>query len=74
MSNLVIRGPVYFEDGLGHCFIKCLGHRPPRRGEYYLVGALMRAYRALEGMTAHFHIVKPTRKAHLSKGSWRKIT
>ncbi len=74
MTNLVIRGPVYFEEGLGHHFVKCIGYRAPRRGEYYLAGAIMRAYRAVEDMTTHFHIVMPTRKAHLPKGSWRKTT
>ena len=41
--------PVIF-DGLGLCFYETLGIRKPKAGEYYLSGAIVMAYRALDDL------------------------
>ena len=37
--------------------------RPPKRGEWYLSGAVVQAYRAPQDLTLLFYIVRPTHRA-----------
>ena len=55
-----------FSDGrmmANMCFFKYLGFRPPNKGEWYLSGAIVEAYRAPSDLSVSFHVVEPTHKA-----------
>ena len=54
--------PVYFE-GLSNCFYEQVAFRPPRKGEWYLSGAAVMAYHALNDLGDKYQIVRPTFKA-----------
>lgn len=54
--------PVYFEQ-IGMCYYRRLGKRQPRRGEYYLSGAVVTAYRAPSDMSASYMVVTPVVRA-----------
>ena len=46
--------------------------RNARPGEFYLSGAIVRAYKAPQGTTSPYQIVKPTTRAlRLKAGPWR---
>lgn len=42
------------------CFYEALGFRPPRKGEFYLSGAIPMAYRAKADLAAAYQVVRPT--------------
>lgn len=44
----------------GKCFYRILGFRPPRKGEFYLSGAIVEAYRARNDLMATYTVVEPT--------------
>lgn len=50
-------------EGIGDCFYQHQGMRPPRKGEYYLSGAIVTAYRALADMSTPYQVVAPTTRA-----------
>ena len=50
-------------EGLGLCFYRRFGFRPPKAGEYYLSGAIVEAYRAAYDYTTPYRIVRPTHRA-----------
>lgn len=50
---------VHFEH-LGNCYYSIMGTRPPKRGEYYLSGAIMEAYRAPADFNTPYIVVRPT--------------
>ena len=54
--------PVQFE-GLGMCFYEAGPMRAPRRGEFYLSGAIVEAYRAPNDLGDVRRIVRPTHYA-----------
>ena len=56
--------------GGAKCFYEKLGFRPPRKGEFYLSGAVVMAYRAPNDLTASYQVVRPTHWAAqaLTKG------
>lgn len=59
-------------EGLGECFYEHEGLRAARPGEFYLSGAIVRAYKAPQGTTSPYQIVKPTARAlRLKAGPWR---
>lgn len=59
VTNILLgRAPVKCE-GIGLCFIDYLGKRPPRRGEWYLSGALPFAYRAPNNLPVSYLVVHP---------------
>jgi hypothetical protein len=58
MANRVI----HFE-GIGLCFCHNREFREPRRGEYYLSGAIVAAHRAPNDLTTKYQIVVPTYEA-----------
>lgn len=62
--------PIDFEL-LGMCFYEKIGKRMPRKGEYYLSGAIVQAYRAPNALTFEYQIVRPTHAAERVL-SWRK--
>jgi len=46
--------------GGAECFYEVLGFRRPRKGEFYLSGAVVAAYRAKSDLAQEFHVVRPT--------------
>ena len=50
-------------DGL--CYYETLGFRSPLKGEWYLSGAMVQAYRARQDLTSLYYIVRPTHRAVL---------
>ncbi len=55
---------VWFDEGVWRmCFYQYLGYYPPSRGEFYLSGAEVQAYRAYDDLEASFHVVRPTCQA-----------
>lgn len=58
-----------FERLRGHltteCFYKVVGKRPPKKGEWYVSGAIPMAYRARADLSAAYHVVVPTHTAKL---------
>jgi hypothetical protein len=54
--------PIGFEN-LGFCFWEKVGFRAPRKGEYYLSGAIVAGWRAFSDMDFPYHVVKPTHRA-----------
>ena len=55
--------PVVNFEGIGMCFYRNEGMRPPRAGEFYLSGAIVAAYRAYADLTSHYNVVVPTHRA-----------
>ncbi len=53
---------VGFEGYAGTYRYVRLGFRTPRKGEHYLSGAVVYAYRAPNDLSTPFHIVKPVGK------------
>lgn len=53
-------GPVNFE-GLGLRYYRSEGRRKPRKGEFYLSGAIPAAYRAPADLMTEYRVVVPTR-------------
>ena len=49
----------YFE-GIGNCYYEDVGFRCPNQGEFYLSGANIMAYRAVNDLSNCYHVVKPT--------------
>ena len=49
---------VQFEGSLGKSTYRKLGFRPPKRGEFYLSGAIVTAYRAPNDLTTPYHVVE----------------
>ena len=45
------------------CYYEILGFRPPMKGEYYLSGAIVEAYRAPNNLNERYWVVKPTHYA-----------
>lgn len=64
------REPVPFE-GLGPCYFERVAFRAPRKGEFYLSGAIVAAYRAPADLESRYHVVRPTFKA-LRVSAWQK--
>lgn len=59
-------------EGIGECFYSHLGMRPAQPGEFYLSGAIVRAYRAPNGTSSPYQIVRPRVRAIRCKaGPWR---
>lgn len=54
---------VYNFQGLGPCFYTLVGKRPPRKGEYYLSGAIIEGYCASNDLSNPFWVVRPTFRA-----------
>lgn len=58
-----------FERVKGHqtteCYWERIGVRPPRKGEWYLSGAIPMAYKAPNDLSTSFIVVRPTRYAKL---------
>lgn len=57
--------PIHFEglverhsSHLNMRWVKVIGFRPPRKGEYYLSGAIVEAYKAKNDLTASYWIVE----------------
>lgn len=62
---------VYFSIGVWrNCFYTYLGYRPPNRGEFYLSGAEVQAYRAYGNLETAYHVVQPTDYA-ISVKAWK---
>ena len=57
--------PIAFEGLRGLFYYERVAYRPPRKGEYYLSGAIVAAWRAPNGLLAHYHIVRPLRRANV---------
>ncbi len=60
-----MRTPVFFE-GMGCHFYERGEFRTPRKGEFYLSGAIVAAYRASHDMTSPYRIAIPTTPAKLA--------
>lgn len=50
-------------ENFGLCFYEKIDFRPPKKGEYYLSGAIIAAYMAPNDLLASYIIVRPTHKA-----------
>jgi len=44
-------------------YVRYLGYRAPRAGEYYLSGAIVEVWRAPNDLEQAFHVVRPTHYA-----------
>jgi hypothetical protein len=56
---------VHFEGrGFGKFHYRKLGFRPPKKGEFYLSGAIVQAYRAPNDLSTPYHVVEPTAEAY----------
>ena len=53
-----MRKRVTFEN-LGRAEYDVIGFREPKKGEYYLSGAIVVAYVAPNDLTSKYHVVKP---------------
>lgn len=53
---------IHFE-GIGLCFFERVRYGTPKKGEFYLSGAIVEAWRAPAGLHADYFIVKPTFRA-----------
>jgi hypothetical protein len=58
-----MRSAVVEFEGLGLCFYERHGFRRPRRGEFYLSGAVTTAYRAPNDLDSCYTVVVPTHRA-----------
>lgn len=45
------------------CYYERLGHRAPRKGEFYVSGAIPAAYKARADLSSEYLVVKPTHYA-----------
>ncbi|NEI32159.1 hypothetical protein [Rhizobium ruizarguesonis] len=55
---------VHFEGmGFGRHRYRKLGFRQPKKGEFYLSGAIVQAYRAPNDLTTPYHVVEATQPA-----------
>lgn len=61
-SGMVSPDPVDFED-LGPCYFRVVQFRHPKKGEYYLSGALIQAWLAPNDLLSEYWVVLPTYKA-----------
>lgn len=59
--------PAHFE-GLGMCFYEAGEFRRPHRGEFYLSGAIVAAWRAPNDLGTSYRIVRPTHRARRVEG------
>lgn len=50
------------ESWRSECLYHVLGYREPKKGEYYLSGAICEAYKAPNDLPSKFLVVKPTQK------------
>lgn len=51
---------IHFEGmGPGKWSYRRLGFRPPRKGEFYLSGAIVQAWRAPNDLGTPYHVVEP---------------
>ena len=55
--------PVWEQSLSNLCFYEHLEFRPPKKGEFYLSGAIVTAYRAPNDLSTAFRIVRPTFRA-----------
>ena len=55
-------------EGLGPCFYTLGEFRPPRKGEFYLSGAVVQGWRAPNDLSTAYRIAIPTRHAMEVKG------
>ena len=68
-----------FEDlpgGVGagaRCFFRTIGHRAPKKGEWFVSGAIPRAYRARGDLTSEYYVVVPTHYANPASGYVRGV-
>ena len=54
--------PCHF-DKIGMCFYEAGDFRKPRKGEFYLSGAIVQAWRAPMDCLADYRVVRPTHHA-----------
>jgi hypothetical protein len=57
---------LYFRDrgvDYGICFYRLVAKRKPKKGEWYLSGAIVDVYLAPTDLTTEYHVVEPTHKA-----------
>ena len=59
-------------EGLGPCYYEVVRMRCPNRGEYYLSGAVVAAYKARQHLTTEYYVVRPTYKA-AQVARWEKM-
>ena len=55
--------PVHFEGMRGRYFYAVMGQRCPLKGEFYLSGAIVQAWKAPNDFSSTYTVVKPTHKA-----------
>ena len=53
----------------GECYYDIIEFRSPKKGEWYLSGAIVEGYKAFDDLTVIFWVVKPT---HYAKQVWQK--
>lgn len=64
---------VHFENlGPGKYTYRVVGKRPPKKGEYYLSGAIVQAYQAPNDLTTAFMVVEPLQQFKL-RNEWVPI-
>lgn len=61
MSRIRPKAPgVITFEGVGRCFYRVVGYRPPKAGEFYLSGAIPEAYLQPKDGLAPYWVVVPT--------------
>lgn len=60
---MIGQSPITFEGMPGLYFYETGEFRAPRKGEYYLSGAVLAAYRAPNDLTTAYRVARPTYRA-----------
>jgi hypothetical protein len=71
MTQAPIKQRVVMFEGIGICFYRTEEFREPLRGEFYLSGTIVMAYRALNNLTTKYQVVVPTYEAVPTNMYWR---
>lgn len=66
------RDPITFEGKPGHWSYSIQGMRKPKRGEFYLSGAVVQAYQAPDDLVGEYLVVVPIRQ-FVMRNSWQLV-
>lgn len=73
----MMTGNIVHFEGIGDCFYLKDSFRHPRKGEFYLSGAVIQAYRAPNDLSSTYVVVIPThhavRETRLVRGAEVKL-
>ena len=64
---------VFFEGYVGTYAYRQIGFRPPRRGEFYLSGAVVQAWRTPNDLSTPFTVVVPRGPLCITYQEWERM-